>query len=288
VSKAKTQPPPPRPRRDSELKIGDLERLSGVSRSSIQHYVRLGLVPPPRKLGPKLFLFDTQHVEALEAVRRMRAEQRLPLSAIRARLRAGAAARPPAAPPRPRRDAILDAATRLFAERGFDGVRLADLGREIGLSKAALYRSFESKEALFIECIDRIRFLVVPQRQRAAGKRDPDLTRRALNRASAVLAHFDSYRMLTQLLLSVAHGRDRELARKARAAFHRMVTDVLPELQQAVKHGLYRDGELELDAYILWGALMGAGDFRAFVRADPVDAIARAYLDLMSLGMRPR
>ena len=281
--------PRPQPRRDSELKIGDLERLTGVSRSSIQHYVRLGLLPPPRKLGPKLFLFDTQHVEALAAVRRLRADQRLPLRAIRARLRSGAASRTPAAPATdPRRIAILDVATRLFAQHGFDGVRLSDVGRELGLSKAALYRSFDSKEALFVECIDRIRFLVVPRGARDAGKREPDPQRRAFGRTSAVLANFDSFRMLTQLLSSVAHGRDRELARKARAAFHRMVTDVLPELQQAVRAGWYRPGDLELHAYMLWGALMAAGDFRTFVRGDPIETIALAYLDFVTLGTRPR
>jgi len=284
--------PTPRPRREGELKIGDFERHTGVSRSTIQHYVRRGLLPPPRRLGPKLFLFDTEHVEALARVRRLRAQERLSLGEIRARLRPGRSARvpvaPPGAAPDQRRAAILEVATRLFAERGYEGVRLADIGRELGLSKAALYRSFESKEALFVECIDRIRLRVVPRAVRDAGMREPDLAHRARLRTTAVLQNFDSYRMLTQLLIAVANGRDRELARKARAAFHRMVTDVVPELRQAVHDGVYRDADLELHAYMLWGALMGAGDFMRFVRADGVGTIARSYLDLMTFGTRPR
>jgi hypothetical protein len=66
-----------------------------------------------------------------------------------------------------------------------------------------------------------------------------------------------------------------------------MVTDVVPELRQAVGDGLYRDVDLELHAYMLWGALMGAGDFMTFVRAEPVKTIARAYLDLIMLGTLP-
>lgn len=289
-------------RRETELKIGDLERQTGVSRSSIQHYVRLGLLPPPRKLGPKLFLFDTAHVETLARVRTLRERERLSLAEIRARLRSHASSPPNSAPPGPgdsrrqrnsssedpRRATILEVATRLFARQGYDGVRLVDVARELGLSKAALYRSFASKEELFVDCIDHIRLLVVPREARDAGKREPDFGRRAIRRTNAVLRNFESYRMLTQLLVTVANGRDRDLASKARAAFHRMVTDVVPELQQAVRNGLYRNGDLELDAYMLWGALMGAGDFMVFVRRDPHETMARAYLELMTFGTQPR
>ena len=279
-------------RREDELKIGDLERKTGVPRSSIAHYVRLGLVPPPRKLGPRLFLFGAPHVEALQRVRRLREQERLPLAEIRARVArasrsAGALARKSAPPPNapdPRRRAILEVATRLFAREGYDAVRLVDVARELGSSKAALYQSFDSKEALFVECIDHIRLLVVPKAARAAGKREADPLRRAYLRASTVLEQFDSYRMLTHLLVGVANGRDRALARRAQEAFHRMVTDVVPELRAAVREGLLRDVNVELLAYVLWGALMGAGDFMRYAGDAPVKTVANAYLDLLLWG----
>jgi AcrR family transcriptional regulator len=283
-------------RRGDELKIGDLERKTGVPRSSIAHYVRLGLLPPPRRLGPKLFLFGAAHVEALERVRRLREQERLPLSEIRARLsaasRSGAAlarkSAPPLEAPDPRRRAILEVATRLFARGGYDAVRLTDVARELGLSKAALYQSFESKEALFVECIDHIRLLVVPKHARAAGKGEADPMRRAYLRASTVLAQLDSYRMLTHLLIGVANGRDRALARRAQEAFHRMVTDVVPELRDAIRAGWLRDVNIELLAYVLWGALMGAGDFMRYAGDVPVKKVASEYLDLALWGAGKR
>src|SRR4051812_34083370 len=39
-----------------------------------------------------------------------------------------------------RRDALLSAAARLFARRGFDGVSLEDLGSSAGISGPAVYR----------------------------------------------------------------------------------------------------------------------------------------------------
>lgn len=47
-----------------------------------------------------------------------------------------------------RRREILGAAQRRFAEAGYRGTRMADVAREAGLSTGALYRYFDSKEAL--------------------------------------------------------------------------------------------------------------------------------------------
>jgi TetR/AcrR family transcriptional repressor of nem operon len=49
------------------------------------------------------------------------------------------------------RQAILQAAARLYRERGFTGVGVADITREAGLTHGGLYRHFESKEALVAE-----------------------------------------------------------------------------------------------------------------------------------------
>jgi AcrR family transcriptional regulator len=50
---------------------------------------------------------------------------------------------------------IVDAATTLFAERGWQGTHVRDVAREAGCTKPALYYHFESKEALFLACVRR-------------------------------------------------------------------------------------------------------------------------------------
>lgn len=47
-----------------------------------------------------------------------------------------------------RRRAILDAAARLFAERGYNGVSIEELGAAAGVSGPALYRHFSGKQAM--------------------------------------------------------------------------------------------------------------------------------------------
>ena len=49
------------------------------------------------------------------------------------------------------RESILEVATRLFIERGFDGTGLNDIADAVGLSRPALYYYFKSKEAILEE-----------------------------------------------------------------------------------------------------------------------------------------
>jgi AcrR family transcriptional regulator len=48
-----------------------------------------------------------------------------------------------------RRALLLERATRLFGERGYDGVSMSQLAREANISKALLYHYFPSKRRLF-------------------------------------------------------------------------------------------------------------------------------------------
>ncbi|AVS98086.1 TetR family transcriptional regulator [Paracidovorax avenae] len=49
------------------------------------------------------------------------------------------------------RRSILEAASRLYRERGLDGVGVADITRDAGLTHGGLYRHFDSKDALVRE-----------------------------------------------------------------------------------------------------------------------------------------
>jgi TetR/AcrR family transcriptional regulator len=54
------------------------------------------------------------------------------------------------------REAILDAAERLFAERGFDGASLADIGAAAGVSRGTPGYFFGSKEGLYSAVLERV------------------------------------------------------------------------------------------------------------------------------------
>lgn len=66
------------------------------------------------------------------------------------------AAANPAAPPRPAQaEAILEAAARAFAERGFPGASMSELARDCGVSKALLYHYYTNKEEILFDMTER-------------------------------------------------------------------------------------------------------------------------------------
>ena len=54
------------------------------------------------------------------------------------------------------RERILDAAERLFAERGFDGTSVRDVTAEAGVNLAAVHYHFGSKDVLFAAVLQRV------------------------------------------------------------------------------------------------------------------------------------
>ena len=80
-----------------------------------------------------------------------------------------------------RREQILDTAASLFAERGFHGVSVVELGAACGISGPALYKHFPSKDAMLAEMLVEIsEELLRVGRQRSAQAQDPTDALRAL------------------------------------------------------------------------------------------------------------
>ena len=74
----------------------------------------------------------------------------------------------------PRRQQILDIAAELFAARGFHGVSVAELGAACGISGPALYKHFESKDAMLAEMLVNIsETLLAEGRSRVANAEGP-------------------------------------------------------------------------------------------------------------------
>lgn len=61
------------------------------------------------------------------------------------------------------REGIVDAASRLYRQKGLDGVGVAEITRDAGLTHGGLYRHFESKDALAREaCLRAFDWTITP------------------------------------------------------------------------------------------------------------------------------
>ena len=105
-------------------------------------------------------------------------------------------ARLAAAPPGDKYDAILKAAIRMFAQRGFFNAQVADIARSAGVAAGTVYLYFHSKDDLLASIFERtMREAIAEVRALLTGVTDP---RTRLTRIAQL--HFDRI------------GRDRQLA----------------------------------------------------------------------------
>jgi AcrR family transcriptional regulator len=73
-----------------------------------------------------------------------------------------------------RRAAVLDTACRVFARGSYRGATTAEIAREAGVTEPILYRHFESKQALYLACLEEAwRRVRAAWEQAVAAERDP-------------------------------------------------------------------------------------------------------------------
>lgn len=109
-----------------------------------------------------------------------------------------------------RREAMLDAATRHFAEHGYHGTDVQRLADELKTGKGTVYRHFPTKESLFLAAVDRVMVLL---NARIDALRATATDPLALIAAAIVeyLAFFDAHPRFVELLIQErAVFRDRK------------------------------------------------------------------------------
>ena len=176
------------------------------------------------------------------------------------------------------RRALLDAASRLFAQRGLADVSGAEIAREAGAFPSQVTYYFGSKDALFVEAACRGVLHAAARAERAgASKRSPRSYVRAV-----VHTALDSPALLSFVEAAVlVRGRE-ELAPRVRETFERLHT----EAERAIAESLAARGwEIRAapaaEARGFWAALIGVALEEA-TRSTPCEpASAEAAVDLV-------
>jgi AcrR family transcriptional regulator len=176
------------------------------------------------------------------------------------------------------RRALLDAAGRLFAERGLAGVSGAEIARAAGAFPSQVTYYFGSKEELFVEAACRGVLRTAAEVERVgASKRSP----RSYVR-SVILSALDSPALLCFVEATLLVRTRPDLAPRVRETFERLHL----EAERAIAENLAARGweiraEPATEARGFWAALLGVA-LEGATRGGPVDRVsADAAVDLV-------
>lgn len=104
-----------------------------------------------------------------------------------------------------RHERILDAATRVFATKGYHGTLVDEIAAEADTSKGGVYFHFPNKQAIFLALFDRLSAML-RERIEAAVAAEPDPIARAEAALKVVLFTFAGHRRLARLFMVEALG----------------------------------------------------------------------------------
>jgi AcrR family transcriptional regulator len=180
-----------------------------------------------------------------------------------------------------RRALIVEAAGRLFGERGYDGTRLDDIAAAAGVTKPILYRHFDSKRDLYLALLDRHRADLPRFVAAMPGEGSPaERLRPVLDLwLDYVESHFYSWKMLFRDTGGGAEiaARRREVHGEARA----VLIDVIRSLSVTAIPRRQLEPLAELISMGMAALVLWWKEEEAVSRAAVLDALTTAWLRLL-------
>ena len=179
-----------------------------------------------------------------------------------------------------RREAMVYAAAKVFAEQGYDQTTMQDLASSMGLATGALYHYFGSKEQLLIKICDQLMEPLL-SRARAVMLRDEPPRNQLRELIHLWVANVIEYRdhmlVFQQERHAIESGSQWRGVRDSRKAFERLVEHALDEAGAT--------GPAGVDRRLVLVALLGmvnhtAQWYRSRGRLTP-EEIADGYLELV-------
>jgi TetR/AcrR family fatty acid metabolism transcriptional regulator len=172
--------------------------------------------------------------------------------------------------PEDKRRVILDAALRVFAERGYAAARISDIAAEAGVGKGTVYLYFDSKEDLlmgvFEACVDdmlsMIDELVVSRAKPREGLRA--FFDAALDLVASNVELIDLFEQ------RIFFSNDRLRARGT-ALFRSMIDRVVSKITPEIRSELAFDYDMEIVATAVIGAL---ASYRLYRMLHPDESVA--------------
>jgi AcrR family transcriptional regulator len=182
-----------------------------------------------------------------------------------------------------RRRAILDAATRLFDERGFHGTTTDDIAEAAGVTKRTLYRYMPSKEQILFEIHDRFLNRTVFEEVSGPGTAVDRFEHMLRTHVNVVAGHTQEIRVFMEERKHLHEDKKEEISRR-RDTYESVLRDILREGMDA---GVFARGDVHLLAQGVLGALTEMYRWYRPRRNSQPDAIARVVSDLFLHGLLP-
>lgn len=185
-----------------------------------------------------------------------------------------------------KRNAVILAAARAFATRGYHNTSLDDLAAALNVSKPTIYAYVEGKEELLFECfrqgVDQILAGFTEAESRGGTARERLMTV-ARHYAIAVTGDFGWCMVRLE-----EEDLDKSMSTKIKSLKSEVDQGLRRLIRQGVADGSIRSGDPKMAAFALAGALNWIAHWHRANDALSPEEIASRVLEIFELGLAPR
>ncbi len=188
---------------------------------------------------------------------------------------------------RPVPERLLRAATRLFAERGYEGTSVQEVVAAAGVTKGAMYHYFGSKDDLLYEIYGRVLRMQTEHLVRIASRDAPVVERVRAAAADVIVtsvANLDDTVIFFRSIHQLSEDKQRAV-RAERRRYHEIFRDMVAQGQG---EGVFRDDvSADLVVNYFFGSVHHLSTWYHPGGALTGEDVGRHFADLLVAGLRP-
>ncbi len=187
------------------------------------------------------------------------------------------------------RAALLDEAAAMIEQEGAGSVTMRELGRRLGVSRAAPYRHFADKEALLV-AVAAAGFKRLGERLRANG----DGPQASIERFRRMGEEYVRFAVENPAHYRLMYGREaltRQDRPELRAAANAIFDQLVSVFQAHQRSGAIKRQDPQQQAYVAWSAVHGLASLwieGQIMATDDIEALIRQTTRTLLEGMRAR
>lgn len=183
-----------------------------------------------------------------------------------------------------RRRQILEAALEEFSEAGYHATKVSDIVSRAGIAQGTFYLYFKDKRSIFEELLDTFFQKISDALIRIDVERP--LLEQVLENVHNVLSTLVEERRFTKILLLDAVGLEAALDHKLSGFWKDLTARIASPLKEGQEMGIVRDGDVNLIAIMIVGAIKELTLQRVLPESAPdLSAIEQSILDYNLFGI---
>lgn len=248
------------------MKIGELEKKSGVPRTTIHYYLRQGLLHPAVKTGRTMAHYDESHLRRIKEIQSLKKDARAIMSLLREQAApdtimkesvkvygAGKSATTTKEKELKRKE-IIRKAVEVFSSKGYHHTKIIDITQVLNISTGTFYLYFNNKREVFIEAIDDVFRNIVAEAETAI-KGEKDFLERMKIRGRVFYKYYARYTEIINQLRAETGGDEKWPEDKIKKIYHGLTQPVIRDIEGAINEGILRNINPDLLSYSLTGQI---------------------------------